>query len=338
MNSIDIYATLFAHSNGTSSSIHYLKRYVKYIVACKAKNVNLTEDEYYEYHHIIPKALNPEFKNLKANPWNKAILTARQHGTAHWILARALGGSMWYALNMMFVWCEGKHQQRYFNPRIYGEVRTNLTCMMKEYAQTPEGRADYIARHAKVKATKTEQGIYASAGKVLSQTLKTVNCETGLTIAQERSQRIDWDAPRETLGGRTLREFGSQRVSGENNPAKIDGVGVKISSTLKEHYKDKQGTFNGKVHTDETKLKQSQAKLGENNATTGTVWANNGTTQLRVPADDIPEGFVVGRLSFTHKKQHEERTCPHCNKTGKGGNMERYHFNNCKSRDIVQLA
>ena len=27
-----------------------------------------------------------------------------------------------------------------------------------------------------------------------------------------------------------------------------------------------------------------------------------------------------------------ERTCPHCNKTGKGSNMTRYHFDNCKNK------
>ena len=29
-------------------------------------------------------------------------------------------------------------------------------------------------------------------------------------------------------------------------------------------------------------------------------------------------------------KQTVSVTCPHCNKTGRGGNMTRYHFDNCK--------
>ena len=30
------------------------------------------------------------------------------------------------------------------------------------------------------------------------------------------------------------------------------------------------------------------------------------------------------------KKNMKVLTCPHCAKEGKGGNMTRYHFNNCK--------
>lgn len=28
-------------------------------------------------------------------------------------------------------------------------------------------------------------------------------------------------------------------------------------------------------------------------------------------------------------------TCPHCNKVGRGGNMKRYHFDNCNSRNVI---
>jgi len=40
------------------------------------------------------------------------------------------------------------------------------------------------------------------------------------------------------------------------------------------------------------------------------------------------------RISESLRKSHanqSSRTCPHCNNTGKGPNMTRYHFNNCKS-------
>ena len=40
------------------------------------------------------------------------------------------------------------------------------------------------------------------------------------------------------------------------------------------------------------------------------------------------------RISESLRKSHANqpsRTCPYCNTTGKGPNMTRYHFNNCKS-------
>ena len=45
---------------------------------------------------------------------------------------------------------------------------------------------------------------------------------------------------------------------------------------------------------------------------------------------------IIGQkvsASNTGKKRgnYAESECPHCGKTGRGGNMKRYHFNNCKS-------
>ena len=41
----------------------------------------------------------------------------------------------------------------------------------------------------------------------------------------------------------------------------------------------------------------------------------------------LPDGFRWGRI-ITRTK----RTCPHCSTTGRGPNMTRYHFDNCKNR------
>lgn len=75
---------------------HYLKRYVKFIEACNGSTA-----DYIENHHICPKAYFPEYEDLKVNPWNRAKLSARQHFIAHWMLAKAYGGTMWFGLQMM---------------------------------------------------------------------------------------------------------------------------------------------------------------------------------------------------------------------------------------------
>jgi hypothetical protein len=100
---------------------------------------------------------------------------------------------------------------------------------------------------------------------------------------------------------------------------------------------------------------------------------NNGYFEIKITSvDEVPKGYVKGRLPLTNKKvskkrkQNEiknatngnvniqvrtalgetlpegfywgytvtrtEKTCPHCGKTGKGPNMTRYHFSNCKDR------
>lgn len=71
---------------------HYFNRYIKFIFLLKDQNI----DGYCEEHHIIPKAFGGSDKKE-----NLIKLTARQHFVAHWILAKALGGSASRAFFMM---------------------------------------------------------------------------------------------------------------------------------------------------------------------------------------------------------------------------------------------
>lgn len=71
---------------------HHYSRYEKFIGCLKEQSV----DGYYELHHIVPRSLggSDDKSNLVA-------LTARQHFVAHWMLARACGGSAARAFFMM---------------------------------------------------------------------------------------------------------------------------------------------------------------------------------------------------------------------------------------------
>lgn len=96
---MDIYSTLASKPHNA----HYLKRYYKFILACCQVNLSLPEGTYAEKHHICPKAndLFPGYKDFRSNKWNKAVLTARQHFIAHWMLWKAYGGSQSQAFYLM---------------------------------------------------------------------------------------------------------------------------------------------------------------------------------------------------------------------------------------------
>jgi hypothetical protein len=66
----------------------YLDRYVKFILACIDKNSSTQNLIYVEQHHIAPKSKDmfPEYTSFKRYPWNKAILTYRQHIISHILL------------------------------------------------------------------------------------------------------------------------------------------------------------------------------------------------------------------------------------------------------------
>jgi len=42
------------------------------------------------WHHILPKAVYPEFEDFQKNPWNRKPLSHADHLTAHYLLFRAL--------------------------------------------------------------------------------------------------------------------------------------------------------------------------------------------------------------------------------------------------------
>lgn len=42
--------------------------------------------------------------------------------------------------------------------------------------------------------------------------------------------------------------------------------------------------------------------------------------------------FIKRNIKGSYKITHSTRICPYCNKSGKGSNMTRYHFNNCKNK------
>jgi hypothetical protein len=64
----------------------YSKCYLNIIT--KARKRIAKNKEYVEIHHILPKSIYPEYKNLKKHPWNGVELSAREHFICHWLLTK----------------------------------------------------------------------------------------------------------------------------------------------------------------------------------------------------------------------------------------------------------
>ena len=79
-------------------NVYWLNRYIKFIEVFKL-NEEIPGETH--NHHILPRSLFPEYIDLKVHIWNKAILKTRAYLIAHYILAQALGGNMWFAFNNM---------------------------------------------------------------------------------------------------------------------------------------------------------------------------------------------------------------------------------------------
>jgi hypothetical protein len=84
---------------------------------------------YYESHHIIPKSIRLEFKDLKLNPWNKVLLTPKEHFICHLLLTKMLTGTdknkMVYALWGMTNQAS-KYQGKRFKSNMYATYKIKM--------------------------------------------------------------------------------------------------------------------------------------------------------------------------------------------------------------------
>lgn len=141
--------TVYTEILASCKNTHHAKRYIKFIRACLDQNVTTT---YHEAHHILPKSIWPKYKSFRECPWNKAMLTGRQHYIAHWMLARAFGGGMWAAFNAM---CHVKNDRNKISrsrdfrisSTTYNELKTHHSEYQK-VANKGEGNPFFGKKHS----------------------------------------------------------------------------------------------------------------------------------------------------------------------------------------------
>lgn len=95
-----------------------------YNIVDRAKTRNLSAEDYYEKHHIIPKSLGG---SNRAD--NLVKLTAREHFVAHWLLTKMVSNTkekyqMWNAFSCM-LYRENPSQERYkVSSRVFENIKS----------------------------------------------------------------------------------------------------------------------------------------------------------------------------------------------------------------------
>jgi group I intron endonuclease len=135
-----------------------------------------------------------------------------------------------------------------------------------------------------------------------------------------------------------------------------DDVKDKISTKVNDWLKDNEPSMKGKVHTTKAKQAMREARIDwhtENeNGFKGKTHTDEVKKRISEKAKGRPSPNKDKELSETHRENlskaqsewlknnkhpnlgktwtYDEVTCPKCGKIGKGPNMKRYHFENCK--------
>jgi hypothetical protein len=334
----------------------WLERYLKFIEIFKRDGIykNQTHN-----HHILPRSLYPEFEDFNKNPWNKAILTYREHLIAHYMLAKALEGNMWFAYNNMNAYGERLNSILYEKAMI--RISKEQSKRQKEWLKNNEHPKGMLGKkHTKDALEKmsnwSSQNYEERYGVEKSNEIKDKlsryerTPEHNKKISIAKMGHIVTDEQRKKQSNTIRRKI----LSGERTFSVSEEHSEKISNTLKEKYKTEEHHTKGKTYEEimgkekagklrknksennpskrqEVKDKISKANKGKPKSDehkkkiSELVWMNNGTKNKRSKPNEIEkwllEGWKLGKVKLT---------CPYCKKETDQSNYKQWHGKNCK--------
>ena len=229
-------------------SQHYYNRYQRFIGSLRGQSV----DGYAEVHHIVPRSLGGS-----DDADNLIRLTARQHFIAHWILARALGGSASRAFFMMSNF--GK----------YGQVNSTTYQI---------ARQEYAEQVSKQLKGKPSQCLFSDETRQ-----KMREAKLGRSLSEETKQKLRIAM----LGQKRGLEFAA-KVSEAKRGRGNGRNGCSMSEETKQRIGDAQrGALNhmtGRKHSPETREKMRMAHMKRNKPEAYLQWIEAGNQPE--PADE----------------------------------------------------
>lgn len=119
-----------------------------------------------------------------------------------------------------------------------------------------------------------------------------------------------------------------------NDPLCLNGA-KQTSNKFSASFIGKEHPFFGKVHLDEAKQKMRLTKLGKKRGSHSLDHIEK-IRLAQVGRKFTEEHKAKLKLAKIGEKRIKNKivTCPHCNKQGGSTGMKRYHFDNCKIRNI----
>lgn len=229
-------------------SKHHYNRYHRFIGSLRGQSV----DGYAEVHHIVPRSLggSDDAENL-------IRLSARQHYIAHWMLARALGGSAARAFFMMSNF--GK----------YGQVNSTTYAI---------ARQEYAAQVSQQLKGKPSQSLFSDETKQ-----KMREAKLGRSLREETKHKL-----RIAMFGKKRGPEFAAKVSNAKRGRGNGRLGCSMSEETKQRIGNAQrGALNhmtGRKHSPETREKMRIAHMKRKQNQAYLQWLAEGNQPL--PAEE----------------------------------------------------
>ena len=231
-------------------------KYIKYynIIILKSKLQNRKrlkksnpDYTYYENHHILPKSIFPEYKNLRTNKWNSVLLTAREHFICHILLwkhyksIKYTDGEIKMSMALKRLAYDGKHNSRKYeslkiNIKFTDEHKKNIGLSSKGRINTRKGIYNY--------SSKTWQNKFKRLRKKYN--IKYINQNNNIKIIKFYIYTPE-DRLKNSLSrkGNTLANDTKRKISNSNKGIKNHFYGKHHTYEQKEKWKiDRKNTQN----------------------------------------------------------------------------------------------
>lgn len=259
---------------------------------------------YTEKHHILPKSLGGS--NDKQNI---VKLTAKEHFIAHRLLAKIHGGKMWSALLMM---CRGKTTSGKglkVNARTYDLARQKDAEWRSDFYKGPNnpffGKTFSVAAIEKLKGPR--ESVTGSKNPNYGKGGDDANAVISFVLRyRPRVDSVDF----------TLMKFINDQTGIMKTCLKT-GSSKRIKSPELRQLK----------HYFVCKEMESKPKYGASNPNYGNGQAIAGEKNPMFGKKHNPDTLIKMQ---ERAKNRRKVKCPHCDKIGTVGNMNRWHFDNCK--------
>ncbi len=248
----------------------------------------------HEKHHILPRAIFPEFKK---DQYNICLLTCREHFVAHKLLVKMTMNEkdFFRAVNAVCAFLMFRRDDR-------------TTCITSRYVE-----------HIRQLSTKREVSIETrykmsvSAKKRLDLYGDSNPAKRPEVIEKIRQNRRDTSGPNHHLFGKKRPQEFCDKISEANRRRKYSKETLKkMSDSQRGRAAGEKNPFFGKKHTDNTKQLISKTFLGKKK---NRKWMHDNERDVFVRSGEVDEfirrGYEVGRkhtLSQALKDNHVKRT------------------------------
>jgi hypothetical protein len=235
-------------------------------------------NEYFEVHHILPKCIFPEYKNLNSHEWNAVILTGREHFIAHKLLSKIANK----------------------NTIAHHKLLTAFAAMLISKSKILNSRQYQECKNAYSKALslkrkgKTYEEIYGE--------------EKAGILRKKRSKKQAEVNAGKTHSAETIRKNSVSNINYRNNLSEKekDSIANKISTANKGKKKPIGFSENiSNFQKGRKKSEQEKSKLGA--ASKGTVFVNkdgiNTKIKLHLLDEYIDRGWKKGMLIKKERSQ-----------------------------------